>query len=135
MNFCKLPVNTNVCPSNLLSVVSSSIAFVFIPASSSLFNKSFVCSCAKNSTILFAITSPMSFISCSSSNFASASACNVLYFLASSLDAFPPTCLIPNAVISLYKSFCLLFSILFFRFCANFFPFFLSDAISSKLSE
>ena len=56
----------------------------------------------------------------------------VIYFLANIFDAFAPTCLIPSAVINLYKSFCLLAFILSIRFCANFFPFFFNDATSSN---
>ena len=59
----------------------------------------------------------------------------VLYFFANSFDAFPPTCLIPKAVSNLYKSFCLLLFILSTKFCANFLPFFFSDAISSNFNS
>ena len=85
--------------------------------------------------MLFAITSPMSFISLSSSNVAFAKLSIVLYFLANIFDALPPTCLMPNAVINLYKSFSLLALILSIKFCANFFPFFFSDAMSSNFNS
>ena len=57
----------------------------------------------------------------------------VLNFFASTFDAFPPICIIPNAVINLYKSFCLLFSIAFIKFVANFVPFFFNVATSSNV--
>ena len=84
--------------------------------------------------MLFATIGPISFIPLNVSKSAFAKFSKDLNFFAKTFAAFVPTCLIPSAVISLYNSLFLLFSIAFVRFSANFLPFFLSDAISSKLS-
>ena len=58
----------------------------------------------------------------------------MLYVLHSVFASFTPTCLIPSAFTSLYKSLCLLSSIASIRFCANFLPFFFNDATSSNVN-
>ncbi len=129
--FQVFPVRTKVFPENLSSPSSSFSLLIFIPASFNLFNKSLVCSCSKillyysPQLVQFPLLIQLSIVASNKLSIFS-------YLFAKILAAFVPTCLIPNAVINLYKSFCLLAFMLSIKFCANFLPFFFNDAISSN---
>ena len=78
---------------------------------------------------------PISSISDNSSKLALDKLSISLYFLANIFEAFAPIWFIPKAVINLYKSFFLLFSIAFIKFSANLVPFFFKEEQTKDLIE